>query len=300
MSTIASPVLRPLESRCARYFAAGLVYCAILCAPPLFAQPASGADQGSDQGTRGDVEAQSKGAGTPMTVRLVVGNEVWQRRPSYKASGDWLALACSAKGCVLEPASLSVKQQFWQGHYDERPTSGQLLTFKRNAGSAADTVVAWFQALAPVAWLKARSVTTYSSPLHRLEQPAGRANLQAVVNLPGGERALLVPMLDKGEAPDRNAPDSRDRSSYVLQLRAQGKRQLLQGNLGTCTGKLDPREYLLWAGDLDEDGKPDFLVSFVDAEGPVHLYLSGAAAPGQIVGLAGVYNSPPFGGECDG
>ena len=295
MSSIASTVLRPLESRCARYFAAGLVCCATLCTPPLFAQPASGADQGSDLGTRGDVEAQSKGAGTPMTVRLVVGNEVWQRRPSYKASGDWLALACSAKGCVLEPASLSVRQQFWQGHYDERPTSGQLLTFKRNSGSAADTVVAWFQPAAPASWLKPRSVTTYYSPLHPLEQPAGRASLQATVRLPGGERALLVPMLAKGEAPDRAGP-----REYLLQLRAQGKRQLLGGNLGTCTGKFDPRDYLLWAGDLDQDGKPDFLVSFVDAEGPVHLYLSGTAVPGQIVGLAGVYNSPPFGGECDG
>jgi hypothetical protein len=32
----------------------------------------------------------------------------------------------------------------------------------------------------------------------------------------------------------------------------------------------------------------------------VHLLLSGAAKREQLVGLASVFNSPPFGGECDG
>jgi hypothetical protein len=37
-----------------------------------------------------------------------------------------------------------------------------------------------------------------------------------------------------------------------------------------------------------------------DAPPQVHLYLSGAARHDQLVGLAGTFNSPPFGGECDG
>jgi hypothetical protein len=32
----------------------------------------------------------------------------------------------------------------------------------------------------------------------------------------------------------------------------------------------------------------------------VHLYRSGAAGPEELVGLAGLYRSPPSGAACDG
>jgi len=75
---------------------------------------------------------------------------------------------------------------------------------------------------------------------------------------------------------------------------------MLYGRLGTRSGVFQPRQYLLWSGDLDRDGKPDFLISFIDADGPVHLYLSSIAKHGNLIRLAGIFDSPPFGGRCDG
>jgi hypothetical protein len=54
---------------------------------------------------------------------------------------------------------------------------------------------------------------------------------------------------------------------------------------------------VLWAGDLDGDGRLDLLVKF-DWGSYVHLYLSSAAKARQIVGLAGVSSSQHSGSHC--
>lgn len=234
------------------------------------------------------------------SVRFVVGNDLWQPRQQFKAGRDWLALMCNAKGCSLESAALSVEQEFWQGHYDDKPTLGQRLKFKVDGGSGSE-LVAWFNTVPALRWLRPGAVATYNSPQRQLRRLAGRGTLEAVIDLPSGDSILVVPLLATKAFLNKLQPEqTHDWPLVVLQLRAQNKRQLLQGTLGTCSGTFDPRHYLLWAGDLDRDGRPDFLISFIDADGPVHLYLSSAAKPNQLVGLAGVYYSPPFGGECDG
>jgi hypothetical protein len=77
-----------------------------------------------------------------------------------------------------------------------------------------------------------------------------------------------------------------------------GKRQLLD-EFGACSGMVRS-DYLVWAGDFDRDGKPDFLIDFTDDTGEGKLYLSKGAGPDEIAGVAGVYVPPPHGGECDG
>lgn len=229
-------------------------------------------------------------------VKFVHGNDLWQPGRQFKAGREWLALACGAEGCALETATLAVKRESWKGHYDDSPTQGQKLRFRLEAASKGRVVVAWFHTLGAPPWLKAREVPTSRSPQRPLRRPQGRGALEAAIDLPGGGEALLVPLL-VDEAAQRAHSETLG-AGVILQLRVKGARQLLPGLLGTCFGPVDPAGYLLWAGDLDGDGRLDLLVSFVDADGPVHLYLSSAAKAGQIVGLAGVYSSPPFGGEC--
>lgn len=237
--------------------------------------------------------------GTTMhgAVKFVHGNDLWQPGRQFKAGTEWLGLACDPEGCALEPAALAVKRESWQGHYDESPTQGQKLKFRLETPSKERAVVAWFFTPGSPSWVKARAVSTSRSPTQPLRRPPGRGTLEVAVDMPGGGEALLVPLL-LDEPTQRSDPGIGP--GVALQLRVKGARQLLPGLLATCFGPVDPKRYLLWAGDLDGDGRLDLLVSFVGAEGPVHLYLSSAAKAGQLVGLAGVYSSPPFGGECDG
>lgn len=221
----------------------------------------------------------------PTDVRFVVGNDLWQPGRTYRSGNDWWALVCAAMQCSLQPAELRTRVAAWQGHYDDQPTSGLQLTFKRTTAGQG-RVVAWFRHNATRPWLTGGPVTAYPFGPRRDSPGTWEVAVQAPE---GGGEVALVPLLFQGQ----------DRSMAYLQLRRARVRQMLPGTLGDCSGTI-ARPFLLWAGDLDRDGRVDLLVSYVDADGPVHLYLSGAAAPGQLVGLAGVYHAPPFGGECDG
>lgn len=234
-------------------------------------------------------------------VHFVFDNDLWQPGNTYVNGSRWLALSCVAKGCVLEEAMLAVKKESWQGHYDEYPTQGQRLRFSKKTSSPGKAI-AWFQPDVAQPWLKPGAVATYYSVILPRKQPLGRGSLEAQVDLPDGGTALLVPMaLSRARLPYSDY-DGLSYDTVLLQLRSHGNRQLLPGHLGECSGGLPfgPNQYLQWAGDMDGDNKPDYLISYIDADGPVHLYLSGVARPGQLVGVGGVYFSPPFGGECDG
>lgn len=210
-------------------------------------------------------------------TQFVVGNDLWQPGHQYRNGDDWLALLCTATQCSFQPAALSVHAQTWQGHYDDQPTDGQQLAFTTaNQGEAK--VIGWFRRDAALTWLKSGPVTTYAA-----KPVSGPGTLETVIDVPGGEQARFVPMYD------------RDQHNVLLQLRIGQRRQRL-GDIGTCSREVH-RDYLLWAGDLDGDGRADYLVSFDD--GPVILYLSSQAKTDQVAGMGGTYDPPPYGGECD-
>ncbi len=235
-------------------------------------------------------------------VKFVTGSDIWQPGEQFADGSDWLALVCQQAACRLQPAQLAVQAKSWQGHYDDSPTAGQALLFK-TAGVGDGNVVAWFATANTQTWLTPGEVTTWYSPQGTSQPATGKGTLESTIALPDGSVAELVPLMWTVAAQDRLEPGGdHSFSRYYLQLRSHGTRQMLLGELGTCFGinGIATAEYLRWAGDLDRDGAADYLISFIDGEGPVHLYLSGDRKPGQLVGLSGVYASPPFGGECSG
>lgn len=229
------------------------------------------------------------------TVKFVTGNERWHTGEEFRIVNDWLALSCKPAGCELEAATLNVQPELRQGHYDDQPTIGQLLSFKRQRAQSSGEVVAWFNMADAPPWLKLGAVPTYYAPPFPLKQPKSPGSLEVEINQPKGGAVRLVPMK---LAADSDLAMGSNSDSYLLQLRASNKRQLLLGHLGACYGNIEPRKFLQWSGDLDRDGTPDYLISFIDQDGPVHLYLSSHARPGQLVGLAGVYKSPSSDAEC--
>lgn len=237
---------------------------------------------------------------TEGNVQLVIGNNLWQPGEQYTSGDGWLALACDGAACTLVPAELDVIDESWQGHYDDEPTAGQQLIFRLTIAEPGKPV-AWLRSELPQSWLKPGPVPSYYAGDRYRRLPDKEGTMEVLVETPGGAKATLVPMLASKSFLESlvGKQETIYYGALLLQLRTKNKRQLLPGAFGTCSGEVNP-DYLMWAGDLDRDDKPDFLVSYVDADGPVHLYLSGAAKDGQIVGLASIFSSPPFGGECDG
>ena len=64
-------------------------------------------------------------------LQMVVGNDLWQAGKRYRNGSDWLALVCTVQGCKFEQATLRVRTEKWQGHYDDQPTQGQKLMLRR-------------------------------------------------------------------------------------------------------------------------------------------------------------------------
>lgn len=217
---------------------------------------------------------------TSGSIRFVVGNDRTQPGAAFKSGDAWLALVCGTTECHLAPATLSVAPQ----------RAGQQLHFE--VTDAADVrTVAWFAVDRAQPWLTSGAIATYySGDGHPKETDKGTEEAQ--ISLPGGSSAVLMPMLLSNSDFSTSPP-------VLLMLRIGNRRQLLLGQLGLCGHSFRSDDYLLWAGDLDHDGKPDFLVSFVDGDGPIHLYLSSTAKSQRQVGLAGIYNPPPSGINCD-
>jgi hypothetical protein len=223
----------------------------------------------------------------------------WHPGEEYSSGSDWLALACAAESCAFEPATLTVEDEGYAGPYDDpnQPAPGQRLHFMMPKTAKAHSI-AWFQAgQAAYPWIKPGPVTTYYAPGGTLKRPASPGSMEALIQLPNGQSLTFVPMI-KNPIP----PIAEDSSEpFYLQVRINGKRQLLPGVFGPCTGRVDPKGYIAWVGDLDGDGKPDFLIDWVTSAnqgGGIQLYLSSLAKPGELVGLAGGYETPSSGSEC--
>ncbi len=224
--------------------------------------------------------------GHPPTA-LVVGNDVFQPGAAYQTGPGWLGLLCDLSGCRLVPARLEVSPARPTGLYDDQPIAGQQLRFTL-ASKAPGRVLGWFHPDARLPWLVPGSVTTYVSAGDGVKRRSEGGTFDVTVPLPGGQMTIIAPLLDQ------------QHGAIVLQLRTTTKRQLLRV-LPTCSGEgLD--RFLLWAGDIDRDGRPDYLLDFASQTGgEAVLYLSSAADASQpLVGPGAVFQGASSGAECDG
>ena len=218
-------------------------------------------------------------------TQMVFGDAVWTADKSYKASKNWLALACDANGCTLEAARLTPVRAKWQGHYDDQPTWGVELRFSRPNKSARKPI-AWLRKTSRLPWLKPGPVPTYASVVGGVRAAAGIGTMEIELKSPTGSVSRLVPLLRK------------DKGQFLLQLRSDNKRQMLI-ELGACEHEID-MSYLQWSGDMDGDGKTDYLIDSASSVGEPVLYVSSLANADELVGVAAVGIVTPFGGECDG
>jgi len=227
-------------------------------------------------------------------IEFLLGGDQWQPGQYYRTGSDWLALVCEQSKCRFEPARLAVRKEKWQGPGDAQPVSGQKLAFSRQKPGTG-RVLAWFRRSKEVGWLRAKEVTTYE-----IKRPSTIGTLEMAVDLPDGRQATLVPLVYQSPE-DKHW--GREYSQIYMQLRVPGQRQMLN-SLARCPKNVT-RDYLLWAGDIDDDGKPDYLIKFADGEGRAMLYLGGLAdydtvtGSEEIAGAAAAYEPPPYSRECD-
>jgi hypothetical protein len=231
----------------------------------------------------------------------------------YKTGDGWWILACKDK-CTLTSASMTVTPST-HPDYDGPPLVSQLLRWSpKPFGSAISPTVgdttnkslgtaillALFKPLRGLANLPlhAGPITTWlhagmdSYPATRVE------TMDVLIDMGKAGKATLVPRIFSSAS--GNSLDRDREPTLILGLRADGKRQ----QLGPYTWHLGSRalagkDYLIWAGDLDGDGKLDLLMNFTDYFWGTTLFLSSLAKPGELVGAAGHFNySPPDSPGC--
>jgi len=214
----------------------------------------------------------------------------WELPGSHYASGSaWLALLCGPGGCRLHAVTLET-DAITKYPYDSDPMPGQRLLW-RGLDGARPTPLLTLEAMPGMHWLAPRSVPTFYAGGGPAPRGEGRGTLEAEVDPGGGEHALLVPRLVKSKANAGNDAQG----GMDLQLRIGNARQVLGQFEFDILGlrPVPPEEYLLWAGDLDADGKPDFLVSFGIGTYNIALFLSSLAKPGELVGEAARFSYFP-------
>lgn len=203
----------------------------------------------------------------------------------YRADAAWRVLAClDPRHCAIHTLRMNVLSLAIQPHNDDAEPA-QFLTWQPLPPGQPLLFFKQTDTRAPRIGFTPGPVPTFLCPAMPQEKPSpapARVGSMATRIAWDDHVALLVPRLSKSTG--ANAGDE-----VWIELRVDGKRQ----RLDTYTFSqdwpraIDAHDYLVWAGDLDGDGKLDLLMNGSDDGVAQSLYLSSLAGPGEIVGAAG-------------
>jgi hypothetical protein len=209
----------------------------------------------------------------------------------YRSGDDWWSLACdcdcdsdcysdsdcninSDNECELRPIRLVVTPRSYP-MYEGPDVPGQMLRFIPVPPAGTLLVFKPFRAQV----FEAGPVETWR--IGRATQTS--ENWEGQIALADGRFLRFVPTLLTPPTP----PLDNESRQEVLELVLDGQRQTLPYYFSNFD---EPERYVPWIGDLDRDGKPDFVVKlswFRRGHYNFALFLSSLAKPGEIVGLAG-------------
>lgn len=218
----------------------------------------------------------------------------------YHAGDGWFALICNrteaTDGCKLYPTKLDIinsKQKICKSaQVDSQLLHWSPLPFNLDKLSKLEEksplIIAILKPTSPLLnfKIKAGSVKTYVHEGMKSYQKTDRlGSLEVRFFYQKNKFADLIPRIELKSKQD---------SIFTFELRINNLSQRLNGFDFPEDDKylkyiLSPQEYLLWAGDLDGDDKPDLVLSH--SISGVSIYLSTLANDGELVGLAGSFNS---------
>lgn len=186
-----------------------------------------------------------------------------------KSGEPFLALVCSATGCVLQPVKISVTQEF-----DPVVDADHEQTGKRVSAAGVDEHVYLLKSkrLHPGLVKTATPAATDLLPVSK-PQPITLGATKSLLHYRCG-----------------SAPDPEGFVDCALVLEANGITQVLATfpalDSGGKVNSLDIEQYVMFAGDLDHDGKLDLLANVSGHWNEWHpaLFLSSAAKEGELVG----------------
>jgi hypothetical protein len=210
------------------------------------------------------VGLQGKGHKASLPT-LLYGSEFHGDEVPLNVGAGWMALTCHDNECALSPAQVCARRV----HdvivdEDEKVDTGVAIS-----SSVADPVF-----LVRNVKLKTGKVAV----AFRGEFQLGLSSFAKPLRL-GREEYVLLP-----ESPRRGDDEDFPRG-YTLTLHKGNKHQVI---FSLPEGGSDSRAELLWAGDIDGDGKLDLLINASDHYNVEHwrLWLSSYAKPGELVGVA--------------
>jgi len=193
--------------------------------------------------------------------------------PRFQPKG-WLALVCAPAGCELRPVSLALGEveagaDDWsiEARNRKAPVRGEFTVVLLQGGSlaAGASVPTWFTLRTP-----------------RRVEDAAAGSMGVRIDGQGstqGRHWQIVP---------RWNPHGEPRLRYGLE--AAGVKPQVLGPIGmeAVERGVGPKDLLIWAGDLDGDGRIDLITrTGTSAQEPgLVLWLSSRAAPGAQVGEA--------------